>query len=47
MTSDNIVSRLEAKIDAQNSKCNLLIALVCAGLTIPLAVGGWLMATGG
>ena len=36
---------LETKIDAQNSKYNLIIGLISAGLTIALGVGGWLVAT--
>jgi len=47
MASINIVSRLESKIDAQNSKYNLLIGLVTGGLTafvaLAVAIIGWLL----
>ena len=52
--SINIISRLESKIDAQNtkidiqnSKYNFLIVIASVALTVGLAVGGWLLATGG
>lgn len=45
--SINIISRLESKIDSQNSKYNFLIVIASVALTVGLAVGGWLLATGG
>jgi len=47
MAAANIISRLESKLDTQNSKYNFLIVIASAALTIGLAVAGWLLITGG
>lgn len=45
MASENIIARFESKLDAVNAKYNLLIGLVSAGLTLAVAIIGWLLAT--
>lgn len=51
MASANTISQLSAKIDAQNSKYNLVIGLVTGGLTVIVAllvaIIGWLLNNGG
>ena len=47
MASINTTARLESKIDAQNSKYNILVIMFGAMMTAFLAIAGWLIATGG
>ncbi|MCY4001564.1 MAG: hypothetical protein OXF06_03940 [Bacteroidetes bacterium] len=42
---ESLKTLLETKIDAQNSKDNLLITMVGSGIAIALGIGGWLIAT--
>ncbi|MCY4001841.1 MAG: hypothetical protein OXF06_11055 [Bacteroidetes bacterium] len=54
MASSNVIAEIrsytksqDSKFDSLKSKYNFLIVIASAALTIGLAVGGWLLATGG
>ena len=44
---DSFKNVVAGKLDAQNTKYNFLLIIASTALTIGLAVGGWLLATGG